>query len=98
LIEFFIDRAALEQFIAGARGHNLALIHDEDGVAVFNREDPLSNDEFRDVLVFRLKRLANEGIGVGVARAGGIIKNQDLSGSSKEPEQYKSVAFDRRKR
>ena len=61
-----------------AHGLNLAVLHQEDPVGVLHRGHPLGNDDLGGLGDKFAESLADEGVGAGVHRAGGVVQNQNL--------------------
>ena len=62
----------------GARGGDPPAVHYKNFVGVLHGRNPLGNNQFGGVRNFLPKRLADQGVGMGVHRAGGIVENQDF--------------------
>ena len=77
-IDFPIDGRGLHEFVVGPLCQDLAIVHQEDDVAVFDGEDALGDDEFRHVRDLVAEILADDGIGVGIDRGGRIVEDENL--------------------
>src|SRR5690606_25733243 len=75
VVDLSINRAAFQQFLVHATGHNLALLQHEDDVGVEYSADTLGDDEAGAPFHQPIQRLLNLILGLQVHAAGGVVQN-----------------------
>ena len=78
MVHFLIDGIVCQQFFVGTDAIDFAIIHYDDPVGVFDRIDPLGNNDRRRSRNFSFQAFADTAIGFGVDGTSRIIENQDF--------------------
>src|SRR5699024_4685403 len=75
-IDLAVDHAGLHQFFVVADRADAAAVHHDDAVGILHGSDALRNDDLGGLRDELTEPLADQGVGLGVHRAGGVVQDQ----------------------
>src|SRR5699024_5163135 len=76
-VQLAVDVVGLHQLVVGADGGDAAALHHDDAVGVLDAGHPLGDDDLGGLGDKLPETLADQGVGAGVHRAGGVVQDQD---------------------